>query len=226
MIVELGDRQIELTDEQIAAFEKLTKLQRGVALATLRGEKPADAHRIAGGTCKNEANRKDLGNQILANPLVLTFMSLMRTDPSVDIAEAVCSRDEILRDLSTIARTTIDDVAEFEDGMFFDLSGLEVINSRVRVKSIDEIPEGARKAIKSIKQTKFGLEIVLHDHVAVRKQISEMCGFNAPTKTELSGPNGGPIQTKELSDEELDEHLERLGLDRFATGQLGAKRDD
>jgi phage terminase small subunit len=190
MIVELGDRQIELTDEQIAAFEKLTKLQRGVALATLRGEKPADAHRIAGGTCKNEANnaRAKLGSEILNKPEVREFLDLMAVDPAPDIASAVLSRDEILQDLTDIARTDLRAVASFTERPLIDMeNGMEVLSSAIHVKSMDEIPEYAWKAIKSVKQTKHGLELVLHDSMQARKQISDMCGHNAPIKTELSG---------------------------------------
>jgi hypothetical protein len=39
------------------------------------------------------------------------------------------------------------------------------------------------------------------------KELNNMHGFNAPTKQEISGPNGGPIETKttkDMSDEELE----------------------
>lgn len=41
---------------------------------------------------------------------------------------------------------------------------------------------------------------------------------------EISGPNGGPIQTQDVPDEELEEKLKALGLGRYHN-QLGAKRD-
>lgn len=223
--VELGNRTIELTDEQLDAYNAMTKLQRGVALASLSGSEPDEAHRIGGGKCKNEKHRRDLGLQILADPRVKHFLATMAVDPAPEIASAVLSRDEILIGLTTIARTTIDDVVSFTERPSVDMeNGLEVYSSSVHVKSIDEIPPGARSAIKSVKQTKNGLELVLHDSMAARKQIADMCGYNAPTKTELSGPNGGPIQTQDVPDEELEEKLKALGLGRYHN-QLGAKRD-
>lgn len=226
MIVELEGRSVELTDEQLNAYDALTKLQRGVALASLAGNEPADAHRIGGGKCKNESQRYDLGIQILVNPSVKHFLSTMAVEPSPEIASAVLSRDELLMGLTTIARTTIDDVVSFTERPSVDMeSGLEVYNSSVHVKSIDEIPEGARSAIKSVKQTKNGLEITLYDSLAARKQIADMCGYNAPTKSEISGPGGAPIQTQDVPDEELETKLKALGLGRYHN-QLGGKRDN
>lgn len=225
MIVELEGRSVELTDEQLEAYDALTKLQRGVALASLAGNEPAEAHRIGGGKCKNESQRYDLGIQILVNPSVKHFLSTMAVEPSPEIASAVLSRDELLMGLTTIARTTIDDVVSFTERPSVDMeSGLEVYNSSVHVKSIDEIPEGARSAIKSVKQTKNGLEITLYDSLAARKQIADMCGYNAPTKSEISGPGGAPIQTQDVPDEELEAKLKALGLGRYHN-QLGGKRD-
>lgn len=223
MIVELGDRKIELNDEQLNAYESLTKLQRGVALASLGGAKPEEAHRIGGGTCKNEKNRKDLGGQILANPSVQRFLSTMATPVAPDIAAAVLSRDELLVDLTNIARTDLRAVMSFTERSLIDAeSGGEVLASSIHIKSMDEIPEHAWKAIKSVKQTKHGLELVLYDTLQARKQIAEMCGYNAPSKTELSGPGGAPIQTQEIPDEELQAKLKALGLGRYHN-QLGGK---
>lgn len=223
--VELGNRTIELTDEQLDAYNAMTKLQRGVALASLSGSEPDEAHRIGGGKCKNEKHRRDLGLQILADPRVKHFLATMAVDPAPEIASAVLSRDEILQDLTDIARTDLRAVASFTERPLIDMeNGMEVLSSAIHIKSMDEIPEHAWKAIKSVKQTKHGLELVLYDSVQARKQIAEMCGHNAPTKTELSGPNGGPIQTQDVSDEELEEKLKALGLGRYHN-QLGTKRD-
>lgn len=224
MEVRTGDRIVELTDEQLNAYDALTKLQRGVALASLAGNEPADAHRIGGGKCKNESQRYDLGIQILVNPSVKHFLSTMAVDPSPEIASAVLSRDEILRDLSDIARTDLRAVVSFTERPLIDMeNGMEVLSSAIHVKSMDEIPEHAWKAIKSVKQTKNGLELVMHDTLVARKQITEMCGYNAPTKTEISGPDGKPLQIQEIPDEDIEAKLKALGLGRYHN-QLGAKR--
>jgi phage terminase small subunit len=224
MIVELGGRTIELTDEQLSRFDALTKLQRSVVLAHI-ANKPIDvAHRDAGGTSRDESRRITLAGEILRNPATAAFVDSMRVDVAPDIASAVASRDEILRDLTEIAQTTINDVVTFSERPLIDMeNGMTVLTSTIHVRSMSEMPPNAMKAIKSVKQTKHGIELTLHDTVAVRKQISDMCGYDAPKKTELSGPNGQPLQIQEVPDEELETKLKSLGLGRYHN-QLSNKR--
>ncbi len=132
-------------------------------------------------------------------------------------------RDEMMQGLTTIARTTIDDVVSFTERPSVDMeNGNEIWTSSVHVKSIEEIPKGARSAIKSVKQTKNGLELTMYDSLAARKQLAEMQGFNAPTKSEISGPGGKPLQIQEIPDEEMEAKLKALGLGRYHN-QLGDK---
>lgn len=216
MIVTLNGRSVTLTENQLNAFGKLTKLQKGVALGSLRGLSPSDSHREAGGKCNNESQRKDLAAQILAVPRVAQFISSFKVDPSPEIALAVMTRDEMLVDLSDIARTTLDDVVSFTERPLIDMeNGMEVLSSTIHIRSIEEIPPGARKAIKSVKQTKYGLEVTMYDALAARKQFADMCGYDAPKKTELSGPGGAPLQVQEIPNEEIEQKLKALGLGRY-----------
>ena len=219
MIVELDGREVSLTEEQVEAFGKLTKLQQGVALAKLSNGDIVEAHRNAGGKCKNEKYRSDLALQILSNPRTASFIDSFKSLNGSRIAAMVLSRDELLLDLTDIARTTLDDVVSFSERPLIDMeNGMEVLSSTIHIRSIDEISPGARKAIKSVKQTKHGLEVTMYDGLAARKQISEMCGYDAPIKTELSGK----IQTQEIPDEEIEQKLKTLGLGRYHN-QLGEK---
>ena len=219
MIVELDGREVSLTEEQVEAFGKLTKLQQGVALAKLSNGDIVEAHRNAGGKCKNEKYRSDLALQILSNPRTASFVESFKSLDGSRIAAMVLSRDELLLDLTDIARTTLDDVVSFSERPLIDMeNGMEVLSSTIHIRSIDEISPGARKAIKSVKQTKHGLEVTMYDGLAARKQISEMCGYDAPIKTELSGK----IQTQEIPDEEIEQKLKTLGLGRYHN-QLGEK---
>lgn len=220
MIVELDGREVSLTEEQVEAFGKLTKLQQGVALAKLSNSDIVEAHRNAGGKCKNEKYRSDLALQILSNPRTASFIDSFKSLNGSRIAAMVLSRDELLLDLTDIARTTLDDVVSFSERPLIDMeNGMEVLSSTIHIRSIDEISPGARKAIKSVKQTKHGLEVTMYDGLAARKQISEMCGYDAPIKTELSGK----IQTQEIPDEEIEQKLKALGLGRYHN-QLGEKK--
>lgn len=219
MIVELEGRSVSLTDEQVAMFGKLTKLQRAVSLAKLSNGDVVEAHRNAGGKSNNESHRSRLANEILKNPATALFVDSFKSLDASNIAAMVLSRDELLLDLTDIARTTLDDVVTFSERPLIDMeNGMTVLSSTIHIRSIDEISPGARKAIKSVKQTKYGLEVTMYDGLTARKQISEMCGYDAPIKTELSGK----IQTQEIPDEEIEQKLKTLGLGRYHN-QLGEK---
>jgi phage terminase small subunit len=226
MELNVDGQTVELTEQQLAAFEKLTKLQQGVVLNTLSGIKLAEAYRLAGGKGKTYNSQAVSAKQILQNPKVAEFMDLFKVDPSSSIAEAIMTRDKILADLTDIASVTIDDVAFFTERPLVDMeNGMTVFSSTVHVKSINDVRPEARKAIKSVKQTKNGLEIVLYDTLAARKQITDLCGYEAPKKTELTGPGGAPLQFQEIPDEELEAKLKALGLGRYHN-QLASKRVD
>lgn len=72
-----------LTEEQQAMFDKLTTLQKGMVVHTLKGKKPAEAHKLAGGKCK-EANRSKLGSEILNKPEVAEFLAIMRSEAATE----------------------------------------------------------------------------------------------------------------------------------------------
>jgi phage terminase small subunit len=217
MNVTIGERTIVLTDEQISSYGKLTKLQQGVALNSLHGMKPADAHREAGGKCKNEANRYKLAGEILIKPDVVAFMTGLKQDPAPDIALAVMSRDQMLQDLTIIANATIGDVVNFSNigRELMDIETGEMVpdQSTIYIKSLSDIKPEHQCLIKGVKQTKNGLELILHDSMTARKQIADMCGYNAPIKSELTGANGGPISIAELTNDDLLDELAKLGLD-------------
>ena len=227
MNVTLDGRTVTLTDEQLSMFGELTKLKQGVAINTLAGMKPADAHRNAGGKCANEANRAKLGSEILNNPEVSRFIETFKTDPSPALARAIMTREDMLSDLTDIANATIFDVMEFhndgDDIMNMETGEQFSGQSVIHVKSMDKIDPKFHKLIKGVKQTKYGIELILHDSMAARKQIADLCGYDAPKKTELSGPDGTPIQTCDITDEELKDKLREIGMGRYHN-QLGGKR--
>lgn len=224
MEVTIGQRTVTLTDEQLLAYDKLTKLQQLTALGVLSGMGQTEAYVAAGGKAKSDDSKRASAAEILGNLNVVRFVDLMKTDPAEDIAAAVMSRDEMLMDLTDIARATIYDVAEFTETPVVDLAtATQMGQSVIRVKSMDEIDPRHRKLIKSVKQTKYGIEIILHDAMAARKQIADLCGYDAPKKQELTGPNGQPIQIQEIPDEEIEQRLRDLGLGRYHN-QLSAKR--
>lgn len=59
--------------------------------------------------------------------------------------------------------------------------------------ALRQLPIETRYAIKSIKYTRNGPEIVMHDKVAAVKMIGQYYGMFSD-KIELTGPGGGPLE--------------------------------
>lgn len=72
-----------LTDEQQAQFDRLTTLQKNMVVFALKGKKPAEAHRLAGGKCK-EVNRAKLGSEILNRPEILGLINSIRGEVALE----------------------------------------------------------------------------------------------------------------------------------------------
>ncbi|AUR96809.1 terminase small subunit [Vibrio phage 1.232.O._10N.261.51.E11] len=106
-------KEFGLTDSQKELFEKLTPLQKKIATHTIEGLKPAEAHKAAGGKCKDESRRKDLGSQILSNPVVKQFLdSIIKPQEDKALSGAIMSRQEALERLTSIALTNPEDLTE------------------------------------------------------------------------------------------------------------------
>ncbi len=171
----------ELTGEQTELFNKLTKLQKGIATHTIEGMKPADAHKAAGGKCKNEANRKDLGNQILSNPHVKAFLdSIDKTVVESGVSDSIMSRKEALELLTNIGRSKLTDVLELNNVMITDADGKEVPQAVIAFKNLDDIGESGAALLQEIKvNPKTGeISFKTHDQKAAVKQIADMMGYN------------------------------------------------
>jgi phage terminase small subunit len=166
----------KLTPEQEILFSKLTRLQKGVATYTLKGKKPAQAHKLAGGSCKNEENRHKLASEILTNPDVKAFMDSMEKSIIEEAkTDAVMSREEILERLSLMGRTSTSDVMNLSNIEIEDANGNIVNQAVASFKDLDKYGY----AIQEVKISKSGeVTIKTHDQKAAMKQIVEMQGYN------------------------------------------------
>ena len=95
-----------MTQEQKALFNKMTKLQKAMALNDLKGMKPAENHKASGGVCNNEPNRGKLASEILNNPDVVAFIDAMK--PAA-INEAVMTRQRMMEIQTKIAESIASD---------------------------------------------------------------------------------------------------------------------
>jgi phage terminase small subunit len=172
----------EMNEEQEALFDKLTKLQRAMALNDIAGMKPAENHKEAGGTCKNESDRRKLASEILTNHDVVAFLDSIK---GIAVNDAVMSRDEALKILSNNARVKVSDIATFSYVCLGeDEEGQDIMGTVWKMKDSDEIDPNVMSCIKSVTMTKQGPKIELHDQQGAIKQLSTMQGWESAQKIE------------------------------------------
>lgn len=183
-----------LSDEQKAFFDALTPLQKRFVTCLINGGSQAAAYRNAGGKAKGDGVHSKAA-QIVRNRKVQAFLQSVQYEA---VSEAVMARTEALERLTVMGRASIADLVDFSEhkiGVDAD-TGEEIIQAAWRFKdSVKQHPE-LLDAIAEVTAGKEGIKLKLHDSRGAIKQIGEMQGWEAPKKTEVTGANGGPIQTE------------------------------
>lgn len=190
----------KLTAEQQCLFDELTSLQKKFVTHLLKGKNQTDAYKKAGGKAKTATTARACASEILANPNVHSFMSSMEGSA---IDEAIMTREEALKRLTTMGRARITDLVEFgEYQIGEDDEGRPVIQAAWKFKdSVRQSPE-LLDAISELTTGKDGIKLKLHDARGAIKQMAEMEGWQAPAKHEHTGKDGGPIESATLTKEE------------------------
>lgn len=183
-------KDFELSPEQLESFTSLTRLQRGVAIATLEGLTPAQAHKRAGGVSKSEDNRTRLAGEILRNPAVEKFLDSMKNLTVERLGAAVMSRDEMAERLTQVARTRIDDIMVLSNDTLLNTEGELVQQGAWAFKNPEEMGGYGAGMISELTVGKMGTKIKMHDQVAAMKQLSTLLGYDKPAQVELSGSIG------------------------------------
>ncbi|MDU5474007.1 MULTISPECIES: terminase small subunit [unclassified Pantoea] len=76
-----------------------------------------------------------------------------------------------------------------------------------------DLTGAARRLFAGVKEGKFGLEIVMRNQDDALKMVAQHIGM-VKTKTEISGPDGGPIQSEQVSltpDQAADLYRKMMG---------------
>ena len=194
-----------MTPEQKQLFDKLTELQQRTAINVLAGMTQRAGYYAAGGTAENDNAADAIASRMLSDARVSAFMDAMKEEA---VSAAVMTRTEALEKLSALARTDLKDLVEFGE---YELgsdpeSGDPIIQSSWRIKPSAMQDPVQMAAIAELTASKEGVKIKTHSPLAAIKQLSDMQGWNAAEKRELTGANGGPILIKdaaEMTDEEL-----------------------
>lgn len=182
----------ELTPKQKKLAEDLTLYQRRLVLEIVSGKKMAEAHMAAGGKAKGKQVAESSAVRTLKNPKVKAFYeSLME-----QVAErVVMDRAEALQILTDIARVKITDVVEFGTlKVGEDADGNPIEQAVWKFKDGAELDDATARAISEVATGKDGLKLKLHAQTGAIDQLAKILGWNAPTKTELSGPEGAPLR--------------------------------
>lgn len=191
-------KKVQLTDEQIEAGSKLTKLQRETVInIECHGMKQVQAYQKAGGKSRGK-HAEIAASKLLSLGKVKEFR---KTFVKEAVSKSIMSREEALERLSLHARIKITDICDFkyveiekEDG--------EVITTTVwTMKNAEDIDPNVAACIKSVAFTKNGPKIELYDANGSIKLLADMQGWNAAQKHLVGGADGGPIQHEVKSPE-------------------------
>lgn len=200
----------KLTAEQQKLFDVLTPLQKRFALAIIKGKNQTDAYKAAKGKAKTPEAIRNSASQIFTNLGVQAFLKSVQGEI---VDEAIMTREEALKRLSKMGRTSITDIAEFSNSVVGeDEDGQPVYQAVWSFRNSTLQDPDAMSAIAELTTGKDGIKLKMHDPKAAIKQLAEMEGWEAPKKAEMSGPGGAPVRTEvtNLTPQEAAEAYKKL----------------
>lgn len=191
----MGERKpIQLTPEQLELATQLTPLQRKYVIALVSSNmSQRQAYIHAGGKAKTPEAQDASATQILSKVKVKAFYESLLNSAATS---AVMTREEALERLSKSARIKITDICTFK---LVELKGPDdkvVLNTVWEMKNAEDIDPDVAACIKSVTFTKTGPKIELYDANGSIKLLSDMQGWNAPRKQEITGKDGSALAIK------------------------------
>lgn len=193
----------EMNDNQKTLFNALTSLQKEISLNNISGMNDIDAYKNSKGKAKKEATMRASVSEILTNPNVVAFIDSMANHA---VNPAIMSRDEMMKELSLVARTNSNDLIEWGyrdvETLNKETGEKEIVpQSYWTLKASDEIKPEHMSAIEEVSVGKEGLKFKRTSKLAAMKQLAELGGYNAAAKHEHSSPDGTMSPTgKSLDD--------------------------
>jgi phage terminase small subunit len=192
--------KIKLSDEQKAMAEGLTSLQRKTVVNIVSGMSNRQAYKKAGGKAKKPQTQDTVVSKMLIDTKVKAFYNSLMNGIT---EKAVFSKERAISMLETMANVTIKDfynfervITGYEDEVDEEGNVKPIYASQWIIKNPEDIPDDIARCIKSYKMTKNGPELEIYDKQGAVKQLSNMIGWDAPKKTELTGKDGEALQVK------------------------------
>ena len=194
----------EMNDNQKALFDALTSLQKEISLNSISGMNDIDAYKNSKGKAKTVKSMEASASQILGNLKVKAFIDSMANHI---VNPAIMSRDEMMQELTLVARTNSNDLIEWG---YRDVETIDKETKEVKIvpqaywtlKTSDEIKPEHMSAIEEVSTGKDGLKFKRTSKLAAMKQLAELAGYEAPTKTDLTSSDGS-MSPSQMSDAEL-----------------------
>ena len=186
--------------EQQALFDQLTQLQQRTATGVLAGMSQRAAYFAAGGTAKSDESADSTAAIMLSNAKVKAFMDSMKAQA---VSDAIMTREEAMKTLSLIGRTHLKDIVKFRTANIGkDMeTGADVNQTAWEINAdLQESDSEKLIIISELEVGKFGPKIKTHSPVAAIAQLAKMQGWESASKHEISGPNGGAINVREVGD--------------------------
>lgn len=189
-----------MTPEQKLLFDELTELQQRTATNTLAGMTQRAAYYAAGGKANNDVTADSSAYEILSKPQVKSFMDSMKVQA---ISDAIMTREEAMKILTQLGRGNLTDIVKFKTSHVGQNAetGDDVhqttwlIDEDLQTNDPDKL-----MIISELEVGKNGPKIKQHSKVAAIAQLAKMGGWESASKHEISGPGGGPILTKDVSE--------------------------
>lgn len=173
----------EMNEEQEALFEKLTALQKEIALNNISGMNNIDSYKKSSGKAKSENTMKASVSQILTNLNVKNFIKSMANHI---VNPAVMSRQEMTERLSIIARGNLSDLIDWSETEEV-VEGEVIKQSAWRFKGSDELTKDKMATISEVTSGVAGwYRIKQHSPLTAMKQLAELQGYEAPKQIEVT----------------------------------------
>lgn len=185
-------KPIKLTQEQMELASRLTPLQRKFVINLVSSNmSQREAYYAAGGATKTPEAADANASRMLSLDKVKEFYDSLMNSMAQD---AIMTKQEALGILTRSARVTIKDICDFTlQQVGEDEDGNQIMQTVWVMKHSDEIDPHVLEAIKSVTFTKTGPKIEMYDRNGSIKILSDLQGWNAPKKTELTGKDGAAI---------------------------------
>lgn len=201
----------QLTDHQRKLYNNMTLVQQETCLNVLNGMSWMEAY------CNNPFNCTDPNktassgaSAMQRNKNVQAFMKSIR---EMDIDDRIMSRNEALRILSRQARGSIADVLQFKSeflGMC-PKGGGPMWRTFYGIKHVSEMdPEMLANIMEISTDTNGNPKIKQYNTVNAIQRLSIMQGWDSATKHEISGTNGGPVETVQMNMHDYKEAREQM----------------